>query len=281
MSRLTGNCNGIIKGQKADDINFRNFHIACRFAQLSNVSTVLLTGKGEPTLYPDHITNYLAELRDYKFPFIELQTNGLELINLQSKSQSGCPNYLQQWHDKGLTTVSLSCVDFQQKHNKRIFGQDIELEENVKMLHRIGFSVRISCVMIKGAIDRLERITNFAYWCKENKVEQFTVRPATSIPLKNIKFDDVAQLAVYGWIKFNEVEEHELKRAYEWFDDSTNATLLLELAHGARVYDYNGQNISLNSCLTRNPDPDKIRQLIFSSDGHLRFDWIKQGAIIL
>jgi hypothetical protein len=56
---------------------------------------------------------------------------------------------------------------------------------------------------------------------------------------------------------------------------------LLELAHGAKVYDYQGQNISLNSCLTNSSNPDDIRQLIFSSDGHLRNSWTKDGAIIL
>ena len=31
-------------------VNWRNFHIACNLAQKANTTTVLLTGKGEPTL---------------------------------------------------------------------------------------------------------------------------------------------------------------------------------------------------------------------------------------
>ena len=64
-----------------------------------------------------------------------------------------------------------------------------------------------------------------------------------------------------------------------WFDK--HATTLLRLAHGAKVYDSEGQNVSINSCLTRSDNPDDMRQLIFSSDGHLRYDWIKEGAIII
>ena len=58
-------------------VNWRNFHIDCNLAQKANTTTVLLTGKGEPTLYPDHITDTLNGLRDYKFPLIEMQTNGI------------------------------------------------------------------------------------------------------------------------------------------------------------------------------------------------------------
>jgi molybdenum cofactor biosynthesis enzyme MoaA len=273
VSKLTGCTNGIDVGQKAMQINKRNFNIACNFAKMSGVSTVLLTGKGEPTLYPDHITRYLEQVEKWQFPFIELQTNGILLNQLQDE--------LKEWYDAGLTTVSLSCASKYQKNNLAIFGKDIRLEENIKLLHRIGFSVRISCVMTDDYISSITNITNFADWCKYNEVEQFTVRPATNIPLDETEEDNTKK-EVHQWIEENShTVWSNMIDICKWFDDPANATTLLTLAHGAKVYDYNGQNISLNSCLTRSDNPDDIRQLIFSSDGHLRYDWVKEGAIIL
>ena len=43
-------------------------------------------------------------------------------------------------------------------------------------------------------------------------------------------------------------------------------------AHGAYVYDYNGQNICVSDCLTVEPNSDEIRTLIYYADGKLMFD---------
>jgi len=37
---------------KEPKVNWRNFHKACMLAERSAVSTVMITGKGEPTLFP-------------------------------------------------------------------------------------------------------------------------------------------------------------------------------------------------------------------------------------
>jgi hypothetical protein len=47
-------CNGV--GAAEPPVNWRNFHKACRLAQLSDAITAMFTGKGEPTLFPDQIT---------------------------------------------------------------------------------------------------------------------------------------------------------------------------------------------------------------------------------
>ena len=68
VSKLTGCTNGVRVGQKAMQINKRNFNIACNFAKQSGVSTVLLTGKGEPLLYLEHINRYLEMIASHNFP---------------------------------------------------------------------------------------------------------------------------------------------------------------------------------------------------------------------
>ena len=67
--------NGI--GSKAPDINWRNFKKACQFARDGGCSTAMITSKGEPTIFPDQVSEFLQNLAPFNFPVIELQTNGL------------------------------------------------------------------------------------------------------------------------------------------------------------------------------------------------------------
>jgi len=61
----------------------------------------------------------------------------------------------------------------------------------------------------------------------------------------------------------------------------STGTLLLQLAHGAAVFDVKGQNVCMTDCLTLDPDPEHIRQLIFYSEGRLIYDWQYSGALLL
>ncbi len=152
VSKMTGQTEGCT--DKVEYINERNFHKACLFAKQSGVSTVLLTGKGEPTLYMDHIEKYLDMLYGYDFPFIELQTNGVDLRHYTTS--------LDMWYKKGITTVSLSCMHWSDKINQSILGENfVGLKDNVELLYQYGFSVRTSCVMLNGFIDCPQAIANF------------------------------------------------------------------------------------------------------------------------
>jgi hypothetical protein len=56
---------------------------------------------------------------------------------------------------------------------------------------------------------------------------------------------------------------------------------LLKLPHGGIVYDVDGQNVAVTTCLTRTTDPNDIRQIIFFPDGRIAYDWQHTGARIL
>jgi len=63
------------------------FQKSMRWAEIGECTTCLLTGKGEPTLYPDEVTSYLQMLQDEfeagrGFPALELQTNALRISKL-------------------------------------------------------------------------------------------------------------------------------------------------------------------------------------------------------
>jgi molybdenum cofactor biosynthesis enzyme MoaA len=93
---------------KEPEVNWRNFRVACRLAERCGVTTVMLTGKGEPTLFPRQITRYLQAMAEFRFPIIELQSNGILLIE-QSDVYSG---HLRDWYDLGLTTIAISVVHY-------------------------------------------------------------------------------------------------------------------------------------------------------------------------
>jgi len=261
-----------LKQRSLDQLNRRNFQIACRYAQQSNVSTVLLTGKGEPTLHPLEINWYLDAIKKYEFPFIELQTNGLLFGNPKKNIDS----YLQRWYNNGLTTIALSIADYRQEKNKRIFCPNsdyINLEDVINLLHGIGYSIRLSCILMKNYIDSVDHMLKLADFCRYNRVEQLTFRrigrPQVSTAPGNIT----------DFIEAHKLSNFQINDIRHFFDEK--AVKLMDLMHGATVYEWDGQNICLTDCLTIDPSEEKLRQLIFFPDGHLRYDWQYQGAILL
>jgi molybdenum cofactor biosynthesis enzyme MoaA len=255
------------KGPHAS-VNWRNFDRACHLATRCGVTTALITGKGEPTLYPDQINRYLLELAPHSFPLIELQTNGIRLA-----TDFAMKDYLAGWYHKGLTTIALSAVHYDQNRNKTIYGTDYDLKSLVDKLHGIGFSVRLSVMLAQGYIDSVEEINQLLGHAKFMGIEQVTIRnieaPWNSDP------DDKEAV----WVKENQLSLDVMAgiRAYLY----AKGTKVLELSYGAEVFDMMGQNVCVSNCLTVNEEKDTLRQLIFFPDGHLRYAWQYPGAILL
>lgn len=260
-------------GYKEPKVNWRNFKIACTAAKNYRAKTVLLTGKGEPTLYPGQITQYLSRLYDEKFrhefSFRELQTNGILL------AEKKMDRFLKHWYDLWLTTVAISIVDSDPEKNRQIFlphkKSYIDLPRLIDKLHDIGYSVRLSCVMLKGYVDDVEEVERLVRFSKENKVEQLTMRPVEVTEKSQNK-------EVHEWTMKHKIGD-KLGSIRQYLDK--NGKVLDALPHGAIVYDLYGQNVCLANALTIQPEIRKKRQLIFYPDGHLRYDWQYKGAILL
>jgi organic radical activating enzyme len=75
VSRQTG-FDQASRGRKRR-INYINLEEACTICGTARPPSLLMTGKGEPTLYPNEITEYLEWFSDRPFAPKELQTNGL------------------------------------------------------------------------------------------------------------------------------------------------------------------------------------------------------------
>lgn len=173
-------------------INEVNFKKACQLAVMAKTSTVLLTGKGEPTLHSSEIGRYLDMLAPWNFPFIELQTNGLMLGRLAAGQRDGLPKDLNEetlvsWRNRGLNTVAISVVDIKNWRNATIYNMDYpDLVTTVKYLHRLGFTVRLCVMMLKGYVDSVERVKEVIDFCRVNQVEQLTIRPITMTRFQNM-----------------------------------------------------------------------------------------------
>ncbi len=249
-------------------INERNFRIACRFAVRSGVSTLLLTGKGEPTLFPKQIAQFTAWGHQH-FPFIELQTNGIRFL------EDDLDDDLRAWYDNGMTLISLSIAHPDVERNAEIFrpGHPGDFWAVSDKLRQLGFSVRINCTLVKGYVDDFRTFAVLVDGCRARGIEQLTVRevarPEHSEDPEVAGYVDAHQVAGLG---------REFQAAFKKREDVTQ---LLELPHGAIVYDWAGQNVCLGNCLTETRNPEDIRQLIFFPDGHLRYSWQYEGAIIL
>jgi molybdenum cofactor biosynthesis enzyme MoaA len=267
VSKMTPGC----EIDKAHVPNLRNFRIACRLAREAGATTLLFTGKGEPTLFAKQISMYMGLQATQEFPLIELQTNG---IIIEEKYDEYIA-HLRDWYDLGMTTVSLSIAHFSPQENVKIFTNG-EMKYNpwevVNILHEVGFSVRINCVLMHGYVQHPSDVEALMDMCNVFDVEQTTVRSIT-------RPDKSESPEVAKWVDEHRIDGIE-QRLMAYLEND-GAFRLLELPHGAVVYDWRGQNICVNNCLTSSKDPENIRQLIYFPDGKLRYDWKYKGAIIL
>ena len=282
VSKMTCS-NGVKSGQP--DVNWRNFHKACRLAQMSGVTTAMITGKGEPTIFPSQISLFLHELKKYDFPLVELQTNGL-LFSKKGSMGLSLDHHVKSWYQDGLSMVAISVVHYSDELNNRIYNPYEQkypsLSNTIKYLHEVGFSVRLSCVMVKGYIDSLKSVKGMIEYARDNDVDQLTFTPVNRTAAKK---DD----AHWKWANANALDANDLNEIRYFFDgdsEQNGVAVLMHLLHGATICDVNGQNVCYSECLNNwgtrtHARHSELRNLIFFPDGHLRYDWQYSGAILL
>jgi len=258
------------------EINVRNLWKAIRLAKLGGTTTALLTGKGEPTLYPEEITDYLSHLHP-DIPLIELQTNGKQIGKLAISGRSDVDltdRVLDDWYVNGLDTIALSAVDIHNENNRKIYGDDYPgLLPIIQYLHQFEFSIRLCIMMHRDMVDSAKRVREVIDFCREHKVAQLTLRPIRAT-------NDHENKRVAAYVEDNAPDESDLTFVNHWVGASDHAKLMT-LSHGATIYDVKGQNVCLSDCLTLEPDHDNIRTLIFYGDGRIAYDWQYHGAVFV
>lgn len=260
----------------------QGFNKAARLAELGGCTTALLTGKGEPTLFPKEITRFLDPInRNHNFPIIELQTNGISIGRLANKmghSNISTDN-LFEWRRLGLDTIAISVVSIHNVHNKEIYlgnkSEYPDLATTIGYLRAFGFTVRLCVMMSKTWTCSYENVLLAIQFAKRNHVSQLTFRPIVSTTKKTENKD------VNTFIEHNGLSPRLVKRIYGKVDGDSRATRIMSLVHGATVYDFDGQNVCMSNCLTNEPEKtNEIRTLIYYSSGEISYDWQYKGAII-
>ena len=254
------------------EVNWRNFRKAALLARISGVTTVMITGKGEPTLFPRQITKYLKALQEFDFPLIELQTNGI----IFAENQKIYDKYLKDWYERSLNTIAISITHYDREKNRQIYlpyrKEYPDLGTLINYLHGKGFLVRLNCTLLDGHICDTKSLVALIKFARENKVEQLTIRPVNK-PQKS------GNSEVEKWVTKHCLKTKQFSEIKNYL--AQNGKPLLSLPYGATVYDVSGQNVCLTNCLTTYKNDDDVRHLIFFPDGHLRFDWQYKGAILL
>lgn len=257
-------------------INERNFRKAALLAERAGTTTVLFTGKGEPTLYPEEISAYLRLLQDRSFPLKELQTNALAIGHLARDGAARSKldqRYLDDWYRLGLDTIAISVVDINADANRQVYADDYpDLVKTIALLHECGFSLRLCVMMQQGFVGTPERVAEVIDFCRDHGVEQLTVRPIRRPQSSRSEAES-------DWVMRHGMTDEQIAAVGSWVE--SHGTHLLSLMHGAAVFDVDGQNICVSDCLTVEPDSEKIRTLIFYSDGRVTYDWQYDGAILL
>lgn len=150
-----------------------------------------------------------------------------------------------------------------------------DLRRTVQTLHDNGFSVRLAVTMLKGYVDSQASVRSMIDFAREQRVEQLTLRPVAR-PDKSRDFE------ASSWVDHHAVDATTMTGISNMLHSADDSTLLMELPHGARVYDVDGQNVCLTDCLTLDASkPEELRNLIFFPDGSLRYAWQYEGARLL
>lgn len=242
------------------DLMVRNAIKVKQLAKTAGITSILFTGKGEPTLNLEHLS-ILAELF-FEYP-MEVQTNALTLM-VDTKDM------LYKLWAMGINTIAIST------DSDGMFDQ---IEKIIELADKEGldFVWRIT-INVSDRFKKYNTYDKIATWCSDHGVNQLSLRKL-SVPLTNrtSNSDEVVE-----WI-----EKHAPYGLYEKLTDELYEAVRVRgieirtLNHGEVVYDLDGVSVvAIDYCIQEKAERDNIRSLIFQEDGHLYTTWNSKASII-
>ena len=241
-------------------LNLVNLRKGALLAIRGGATTLLITGKGEPTLFPQEILHVLQTLEG-SFPICELQTNGY--------NSHPIIEWLYRWKLAGLTTVAISIAHTDRERSAKLMGgRGTNVQRLVDEIHKAGLMARLSLVMVKGGVDSAAKLADAISWAKEIGADQFSVREVANSP--EWEFDISNKRLPGKWAR-------EVDALFE--DVFKGARILQQLPYGAVVLDVQGQNVCLTNCLTP-PSDGVLRQIIYTNEGVFS-DWTTKASRLI
>ncbi len=232
----------------------RNLPKVKRIARAAQVTSVLLTGKGEPTLNLPWTERLIEEFAEWP---VELQTNGLRLA-ADMKNHNGA--IIDKLAIAGLNLLAFSLDQITQFD---------DLAPMFSALRKRGILVRVT-LNVTDLLDAELTFDEALQRCKQSQAQQFSLRQITIPNHVNLSGDEAS--AVASWIKTHGKPELYDKLVGQMKERSTH--LLRELPYGAKVYDVDGVAVTyFDYCVQDNHGDDDVRSLILQEDGHLYTSW--------
>lgn len=252
-------------------VDWEAFDEACRLAKEGQCSTVLLSGNGEPTLFPKMLEASLARLNQWGLGNIELQTNGMQIALGRHITRET----LERWHALGLKTIAISAAHYDPEINRQVYcpyrGFYPNLPATIGLLKSIGFTVRLTCIMFAGGIDTVEQVEEMLRCAEEWGADQLTLTPMN-------KPDVVRDENVYTWAEAHQLSPRLVEAMANRLD--LLGELIKVMTHGARLYRLRGLSVCLSNCLTQDePGSDDLRNIIFFPTGWITTNWEGEGEL--
>jgi sulfatase maturation enzyme AslB (radical SAM superfamily) len=248
ISKITGD----IKSNAG--VMLKNTHKVEQLAVSAQVSSVLITCKGETLLNYETALSYIDRFSQYP---LELQTNGIWLSKNTEK--------IEELAQTGLNIVAVS-VDSK---------PDLSLVSHMfRAIKSYGMLLRICFNFTDTVFD-----DNFAQFTENH----FAHYPIDQVLIRNIgypKHNVVKRDSITEWI-----DKHNAQGKYnEFYTEVSNeytVPLIRTLAHGAKVFDYKGIAVCFSDyCIQEAHNEEDLRSLIFLEDGHLYTSWSSKASKI-
>jgi organic radical activating enzyme len=233
----------------------RNIEKVQTLARSAQVTGVLFTGKGEPTLNRPGLMELLEAFNYYP---CELQTNGIKL--------STDHQYIYDLADYGMNVIAVS-IDH--------LSQFVSYYDMFAKIKEEGMLTRVTI----NVTDRIPKDTKFddlIAMCRESHVDQMMLRQIV-IPNYVDPNSKTAQ-----WITMN-VDDAQYSRLFAEMRAGVHlhGRFLRQLHFGPEVWEYNGVSVSYSDyCIQDSNMGEDIRSLIFLEDGHLYTSWNSAASAI-
>ena len=256
-----------------EELFIDNLSKARHLAEMSQVSLISITGKGEPMLNLEMVRKVARRFCD--FP-VELQTCGWELADDTS--------LIDLLTFEGVDIFALSMdkwSDFEDM--KHVIERINHLNKTVRV------TMNVSDMLTKPfeeAGSRIPKFMDYINECKKNGIQQFSFRNL-SVPyiLKgNMNVNERARCdKTVKWIREHVKEDmntgvgyyQELLRQFSDACETDEIGMLRDLNYGVKLYTVRGISFTyFNYCVQdSSKNSEDIRSLIYQEDGHMYTTW--------
>lgn len=221
--------------------DFTDLSYWCERAHNSGAQRFVLTGGGEPTIMPFNEIIECLEIADKHFKKKILITNGLFL---SQKEEQEIEERLKALKTAGLTILSFSYHNVTPEGVKKIMGIDTNIEKVLKVWQKMDKNevptIRLICVLQQGAIDSIEKITEYLEFAAHYDV--------TQVCFKELYVSSTTESLYSGGKENIYSRDHQVSLSIllKWFADK-KAPKIGELAWGAPIHSVtiNGTEISV------------------------------------